>query len=1038
MAFISGMCALSYQVYWIRELRLVLGATTPATATVLAVFMGGIGLGSLFLGPRADRSRNPFRFYAVLELVVTIGALLSPLLLMFAWAIHGSLFTEDSVGTLAAALVRTTLAMLVLLVPAVAMGGTLPILGRAIEEESDPGRGRWSLLYGFNTLGAIVGAALPTLFLFEHIGARRTVLAACAVNALLTAFAFRFSRGAGADEGETAQALESGSGEAYGGNLRLACLAAFLAGFAFFLAELAWYRMLAPILGGTTYTFGLILMVVLLGIGVGGGVYSFWSRGRCATAGALALVSSLAALTMAVPLAAGDGVALAAALLGNARAFGFLASTAGWLTIISFVVLPAAVLAGIQFPMILAIAGRGRRQIGTHAGLVTAFNTAGAVLGSLLGSFLLVPKLGAPACWRLAGAVCLVVATVACVSGWKLGGKARTAPLAIGLMALLCLSAAGPSAVWRHSGIGVGAFPAGNPDARAVERWLRFSRAAILRDVDGREASMAIIARDGLAFDMNGKIDGNAIGDAPTQVMLGLLGSLFHRNEPRTALVIGLGTGSTAGWLAGVESIERVDVAEIEPVVAEFSKMCAPVNRDAMDNPKIRVHVADGREFVEIAREKYDIIASEPSNPYRAGIASLYTRDFYLSAARRMNKGGIFVQWLQTYDIDADTFWTIMVTLRSAFRHVEVWQTTLGDVALVASDSVPLRDAARLRARIGSSPYREALSAAWLAEGLEGVLGHHVAGPALAGQLAREGRWQPDTADRNRIEYGFARSLLVTRLPIVPGLIQVARMAGAGNPDISGPVDWGLVEENMGDALSLGSVPQAGLVEDRERAARQSAMSRYLIQSDLPGCLSALRSLNRPPRTVIQRIVLADCLADEGNEAAIPLIEQLSADHPVEARLIRARLLLRRGKTDEASKALSGAFETLRERPWAFSPLVAAGLDKLVPEISRDSPRRAQEIANALSMPFSTYRQNVKRLATIIRTTPEPAQAVGAMAAFEPDFPWEEDLLAIREQSYEVLSHPLAAQARTDSLRYQAQERGNIVQSFIGSTSPPR
>lgn len=183
---------------------------------------------------------------------------------------------------------------------------------------------------------------------------------------------------------------------------------------------------------------------------------------------------------------------------------------------------------------------------------------------------------------------------------------------------------------------------------------------------------------------MNGKSDGSARADAGTQVMGGLLGALLHGNA-KTAMVVGLGTGTTAGWLADVATMQRVDVVELEPAIVEVARAYAHVNRNAVAHPKVHIRIGDAREQLVVARNEYDVIFSEPSNPYRAGIASLYTREFYAAVHERLARGGVFVQWVQTYSIDGRTARTIYATLSTAFPHIQTWSTGPGDVVLVAS-----------------------------------------------------------------------------------------------------------------------------------------------------------------------------------------------------------------------------------------------------------------------------------------------------------------------------------------------------------------
>src|SRR6185295_13244297 len=185
-------------------------------------------------------------------------------------------------------------------------------------------------------------------------------------------------------------------------------------------------------------------------------------------------------------------------------------------------------------------------------------------------------------------------------------------------------------------------------------------------EADGVESAVAVSNRAGLAFVINGKVDGHIRADAPTQVMSGMLGAILHP-APKSALVIGLGTGSSAGWLGAVPELERVDVVELEPSIERVAKDCAVVNRDVMDNPKVHVIVGDAREVLLTTRERYDLVFSEPSNPYRAGIASLFTREYYREVQARLAKGGLFLQWVQAYDVDSRTVRTIYATLASVF-----------------------------------------------------------------------------------------------------------------------------------------------------------------------------------------------------------------------------------------------------------------------------------------------------------------------------------------------------------------------------------
>src|SRR5260221_7710048 len=194
--------------------------------------------------------------------------------------------------------------------------------------------------------------------------------------------------------------------------------------------------------------------------------------------------------------------------------------------------------------------------------------------------------------------------------------------------------------------------------------------------------------------------------------MAGLIGAALHPHAQR-ALVIGLGTGSTAGWLGAQSSMNRVDVVELEPAVLGIARACAAVNHDVLHNPKVRIRIADAREVLLASRDSYDIVFSEPSNPYRAGIASLFTEEFYRASAARLAPGGIFLQWVQAYDVDAQTIRTIYATIGGVFPNVETWTTDDGDLLLVATRQPIVYDADALRRRLAEPALLDPMSHVW-------------------------------------------------------------------------------------------------------------------------------------------------------------------------------------------------------------------------------------------------------------------------------------------------------------------------------------
>jgi spermidine synthase len=1038
LLFGSGLAALVYQVAWIREFRLIFGASTAATAAVLAVFIGGLGAGGLILGARADRSSRPLRLYGAFELGAAAFAAISPLLLWLVRVIYVGLGGSASLGLFGGTCLRLLLGALVLAGPTLLMGGAMPAAVAAVEVDEDVGRRNLALIYGLNTLGAVTGCVLANFVLLELLGTRKTLWSATLLGAAVALVALAWS-GRRSPTG-TPSASEWVAVPAAPANFVL--FAAGLVGFAFFLMEMVWYRMLGPLLGGTVFSFGIILAVALLGIGVGSVLHGLLqSRGRLpATLTGFAGICLVEALAVAAPFALGDRVALLALFLrplGNLA--GFWGHAACWALIASIVILPAALAAGVQFPVLIALLGRGRADVGRQTGRVYAANTVGAIAGSLAGGFGMLPLLTAPGCWQFVAALLGLLALVAYLVAQRTAGRPRglahalPSLLASALLATL-LFARGPTAVWRHSPIAVGRVnPASLVDATALRDFENGVRRSIERDDEGVESSVALERSTGYAFILNGKTDGHARMDAGTQVMGGLLGALLHPN-PRRAFVIGLGTGSTSGWLAAVPSIERVDSVELEPAILEVARKCAAVNHSVLDNPKHRVIIGDARETLLARGDAYDIIASEPSNPYRAGIASLFTREYYQAVNRRLAQGGIFLQWVQAYAIDGQTLLTIMATLAQVFPSVEIWRMAPSDLLLVATRTELVHDVAQTRARMQQEPFRAALLGAWSTVTLEGVLAHHVARPSLVRRVAELQGSTINTDDRTRVEFGFARSLTGTGNLHAGDVEELARARGEDRPVlVGGDVDEALIaDEEVGFAMSLGIAPGGSVGGGDEQRTRSAALSEW-ISSRYANIPTIWRRQPSEPRTLVEMMVVGDGLAEIGDDEALRMIEQLRPLWPSVAAGIEARLLLRQDKRDEALRVLEASLIAYRTDPWP-PPTFMLRTMNLAVETARGYGPEMQRLFATLSAPFAVHMMDEARasaLVTLAKAMPPGPACARALSFFEPDIPWNVDFLSFRTQCYQSIGSNLAPRAHADLRTFLAHNPSKLPAALV-------
>jgi spermidine synthase len=1023
LLFASGFCALVYQTAWLRMFRLVFGASTAASAAVLAIFMAGLGFGGLLLGRRADRHPSPLSLYAGLEAGIAVTAGLSPLLLLAVEWLYVAMGGSARLGLAGSSVVRLLLSLIVLGLPTFLMGGTLPAVARAVEKRADFGRRTVGLLYAVNTLGAVLGALLTTFFALEALGIRKTIWIAALLNLLVVLAAKSLARELPAEAGESAETA-AGSGEAAAGPATaprwLAPFAAALVGFAFLLMELVWYRMLGPLLGGSSYTFGLVLAVALLGIGLGGLLYGVGGRQRRPTMLSFAATCSLEALLIALPFAAGDGVAVLAALLHPLASSGFLTMVAGWAVVTVLVVLPPAVVAGYQFPLLIALLGSGRRRIGREVGVTYAANTLGAILGSIAGGFGLIPLLTAQGVWRLVTLLLLALAAVAVAAGLRAGAPRRAAfvPVAAGLLGLLCCAATGPTAFWRHSPIGAGRMKIADWNGpNDIRDQIAGARARTVWQADGVESSVALNLGEEYAFIVNGKSDGSALGDAPTQVMSGLVGSLIHPN-PRRVLVIGLGTGSTAGWLARVPSVERVDVIELEPAIEHVARVCSKINQDVLKNPKVHLVIGDGREFLLTTANDYDLIFSEPSNPYRIGVASLFSQDFYQAVRQRLRPGGLLLQWLQGYEIDSQLVRTAYATIGSVFPAVESWQVHRADLLLTASREPLVHDLDLVRARVEREPYRTALARTWGVEGIEGFYAGYMANPAFARAVGKAEGKAINTDDHPILEFGFARNLGRLGLFRLGDLYDLVKSRGEDRPATRGePLDWSRVGEMR---VARGAYWEDGLPDPEprgERAARLRIAARQAwVGKALPQACASWLAQPEPPRTHADRLLVAECLA-EGRDPRTPEYAALLAkEQPIEADLMLAIWLANSGRTAEAGERLLAALAAYRDDPWVYRPLVRRALPLAV-RLARQDRALAVRLYEAFSHPFAVGMFQQQRWLSRIsfaRAIDPQGLCVNAIAPLEPNVPWQEAFLTYRHECYRFHRNPLESRARRD------------------------
>lgn len=716
MFFLSGAAGLVYEVVWLRMLILVFGSTQFAVGTILTAFMGGLALGSFLFGRRIDRHGNPLRLYGLLELGIGLYALLIPLLFDLLVPVYTTIWNRFAPSFFTFSLIRFGFIMLVLIVPTSLMGGTLPILSKFVTRREDAIGMSVGTLYAINTFGAVVGTAAAGFFLIAAFGSRATLLTAAAINLVIGLFSLLLSRGREPAEAAHVSTVPEPLEDrpAIPRDARLLLLIVGGTGFVAMIYEIAWTRVLALIIGSSVYAFTIMLTTFLVGLALGAAV----------VAGLADRVRGRYAIELLIGLLAGTAVAAFGTLLTFnqlpyyfTRLYHLVRGNQPLIFAIEFLIafvvmlLPTLLIGGI-FPLVLRHCSERISRLGRSVGSVYASNTVGTILGSFLAGFFLIPLVGIQGSILLAISLDLLLAAILVIgatgglrrlTGWslplRLGGVAVLVLLGVGL------NLASPSWNTLVMNSGVYQYAEGfEKDQLTPEGFMEFAVGDfdLLFYEEGMTVSVMVVyqdSADSYFLAVNGKIDASSSGDMPTQLLSGHLPVLLTQ-DASNALVIGYASGITVGAVTR-HALEEITAVEIEPAILRGSRYFNAFNNKPMEDPRVRIIKNDGRNYLLVNDEKYDVIISEPSNPWMTVAANLFTREFFELGASRLKPGGVFTQWLQMYGMSTEDLKVLLRTFRSVFPHVLVFNTIdRADLVLVGARHPLSFDLGELKSRM--------------------------------------------------------------------------------------------------------------------------------------------------------------------------------------------------------------------------------------------------------------------------------------------------------------------------------------------------
>jgi len=708
---LSGAAGLIYESIWTRYLGLFVGHDAYAQILVLVIFLGGMSVGAMAVSRRSERLRQPLRGYVIVEFAVgCIGLLFHDLFQWVTGMAYGSIFPALA-GSVALPIAKWALASALILPQSVLLGTTFPLMSAGVLRlrPTQPGRSL-SLLYFSNSLGAAVGVLVAGFYLVSLAGLPGTLLVAAMLNLVVAVatigvigMARRRQAGEPAATAEAQAALPCPTAHETSPLERLLLATAFGTAVASFIYEIDWIRMLSLVLGSATHSFELMLSAFILGLALG----SFWIRRRADAFGnpvrALGVVQwvmgSLALATLPLYSASFGWVASLLATFAR-NDLGYTGFTLARYAICLAIMLPATFCAGMTLPLLtrtLVASGSGERAIGA----VYGWNTLGSIVGVMVGGLVLLPLLGLKGMLLAGAGLDMAIGLVLLTSSSQHRGAGLRLAYAGGAATILILVVAGTGVRLDRQLLTSGVYRTGTiPDKGQLET-------PFYQDGKTATVSTARSKRSGQIFlATNGKTDASLgptwlktcdsvshptalSGDAATQALLPLV-TLAHVPAARTAAVIGHGSGMSTHFLLGGPNMARVVTVEIEPQMVAGARVFYPANRRAFDDPRSELVIDDAKSYFASAHQQYDLILSEPSNPWVSGVSGLFTTEFYGRVRQYLSEEGVFGQWLHTYELDDGLVLSVLAAIHQNFRSYEVFLVSGGDLLVVAGNRARL------------------------------------------------------------------------------------------------------------------------------------------------------------------------------------------------------------------------------------------------------------------------------------------------------------------------------------------------------------
>ncbi|MCX7944775.1 MAG: fused MFS/spermidine synthase [Deltaproteobacteria bacterium] len=692
--FLSGMAGLIYQVVWSKYFNLFLGITSYSVAILLSTFMGGLALGNHIFGKFVDRYKNPLKLYSYLEFGIGITCALFPIYFDILFDLYFTLAQGSVPNSISNLLLKIIFSIMTILLPTTFMGGTLPVMSKFIIKHIADVGAKVGLLYFLNTVGAIAGTLIGGYFIIHTLGTDLSIQLFSFVNILVGVVTFYLSKKVSEktmdsiDEMDTTPNNISPEIKYSDSDIKVVLIMIGISGFVSMLYEVVWTRMLSLIIGSAVQSFAVMLFTFITGIAVGSYIIHKALSKRINHLFWFAIIEILIALSIIIALPLYMRLPYYFNIIGSAipkteSMFIFYEITK---IIICFVVmfLPTLFI-GMTLPLASHINTKSITKVGVGIGDTFSINTLGNLFGSLFTGFLLLPLIGMESSMKVGVVINLLIGIILFyITGvkrnFKIGLSIISVPLLIFIISYEFID---------REYIQRGSFRIRKRVARSFDEFINDkNREKLLYYKEGKGSLVSVTKnkKGTIILRINGKPDASSEYDMPTQLWSGLLGVLLH-NNPEDIFVLGMGSGVTAGVAAINNEVKNVELLEVSKEVIEAGILFKDFNFDVLNNKKVKIINSDGREYLRLNPEKkYDVIISEPSNPWIAGLASLFTVQYFEEVKSHLKEDGIFIQWFQAYETNDRIVNIMFNTIGHVFNYAYVFAPAALDLLIVASE----------------------------------------------------------------------------------------------------------------------------------------------------------------------------------------------------------------------------------------------------------------------------------------------------------------------------------------------------------------